>query len=175
MHTLHVFAGFAIALMVCAVLVSAPALQWAPAHAQKLTEVKKKVEKRVEKKAPPPKDTPKEQQERNLFTVEDEAVAVIPGIADARAWGDSATDFTRLLPQASGPWLAISGGGSDGGFGGGGLTGWTESGTRPEFAVVTGASIGALIAPLPSWDRATTRRCARISPPSRPPTFSKIA
>jgi predicted acylesterase/phospholipase RssA len=27
------------------------------------------------------------------------------------------------------------------------LAGWTQSGTRPEFAVVTGASIGALIAP----------------------------
>jgi Patatin-like phospholipase len=144
LHTLRVFAGFAIALMVCAVLVSAPALQWAPAHAQKLAEVKKK---KVEKKAPAPKDTPKEQQERNPFTVEDEAVAVIPGIANARAWGDSETDFARLLPQASGPWLAISGGGSDGAFGGGVLTGWTESGTRPEFAVVTGASIGALIAP----------------------------
>jgi hypothetical protein len=51
------------------------------------------------------------------------------------------------LPQASGPWLAISGGGSDGAYGAGVLTGWSEAGTRPEFAVVTGVSIGALIAP----------------------------
>ena len=61
--------------------------------------------------------------------------------------GDSEADFKRLLPQASGPWLAISGGGSDGAFGGGLLTGWSQSGNRPEFAAVTGASIGALIAP----------------------------
>jgi hypothetical protein len=52
-----------------------------------------------------------------------------------------------VLPQASGPWLAISGGGSDGAYGAGVLTGWTEAGTRPEFAVVTGSSIGSLIAP----------------------------
>jgi hypothetical protein len=62
-------------------------------------------------------------------------------------WGDSAADFARLLPQATGPWLAISGGGSDGAFGGGLLTGWSQAGNRPEFAVVTGVSIGALIAP----------------------------
>ena len=64
-----------------------------------------------------------------------------------RAWGDSAADFARLLPQASGPWLAVSGGGSDGAFGGGLLAGWSQAGNRPEFAVVTGVSIGALIAP----------------------------
>ncbi len=69
------------------------------------------------------------------------------GLPDARAWGDSETDFKRLLPQASGPWLAVSGGGSDGAFGGGVLAGWSQAGNRPEFAVVTGASIGALIAP----------------------------
>jgi hypothetical protein len=57
------------------------------------------------------------------------------------------TEFRPPLPQASGPWLAISGGGSDGAYGAGVLTGWTQSGTRPDFAVVTGASIGALIAP----------------------------
>src|SRR5262249_37858634 len=73
--------------------------------------------------------------------------AVIPGIPDARVWGDSDSAFARLLPQASGPWLAISGGGSDGAYGAGVLTGWSEAGTRPEFAVVTGVSIGALIGP----------------------------
>ena len=62
-------------------------------------------------------------------------------------WGNSAADFVRLLPAGSGPWLAISGGGSDALFGAGVLTGWTGSGTRPEFTVVTGVSIGALIAP----------------------------
>ena len=52
--------------------------------------------------------------------------------------------------------LALSGGGADGAFGAGVLVGWTQSGTRPEFQVVTGVSTGALIAPFaflgPDWD-----------------------
>ena len=43
--------------------------------------------------------------------------------------------------------LAISGGGADGAYGAGLLEGWTETGTRPEFLVVTGISTGALTAP----------------------------
>lgn len=43
--------------------------------------------------------------------------------------------------------LAISGGGSDGAFGAGLLTGWSEKGSRPDFEIVTGISTGALIAP----------------------------
>jgi hypothetical protein len=43
--------------------------------------------------------------------------------------------------------LAISGGGPDGAFGAGLLCGWTQSGTRPPFKLVTGISTGALIAP----------------------------
>ncbi|WP_138936211.1 patatin-like phospholipase family protein [Roseovarius arcticus] len=43
--------------------------------------------------------------------------------------------------------LAISGGGEDGAFGAGALAGWTASGERPEFDIVTGISTGALIAP----------------------------
>lgn len=43
--------------------------------------------------------------------------------------------------------LALSGGGDDGAFGAGLLCGWTVSGTRPDFKVVTGISTGALIAP----------------------------
>jgi hypothetical protein len=41
--------------------------------------------------------------------------------------------------------LAISGGGSNGAFGAGLLTGWTQRGNRPEFDVVTGISTGALM------------------------------
>jgi predicted acylesterase/phospholipase RssA len=52
--------------------------------------------------------------------------------------------------------LAISGGGSDGAFGAGVLKGWTESGKRPRFNIVTGVSTGALIATFaflgPDWD-----------------------
>jgi predicted acylesterase/phospholipase RssA len=52
--------------------------------------------------------------------------------------------------------LALSGGGSAGAFGAGAVAGFTRSGARPEFAVVTGVSAGALIAPYaflgPTWD-----------------------
>jgi predicted acylesterase/phospholipase RssA len=52
--------------------------------------------------------------------------------------------------------LALSGGGDNGSFGAGLLTGWSESGTRPDFDVVTGISAGALIAPFaflgPAYD-----------------------
>ncbi|MBA3537609.1 MAG: patatin-like phospholipase family protein [Tatlockia sp.] len=43
--------------------------------------------------------------------------------------------------------LALSGGGADGAFGAGLLYGWTKSGKRPVFHLVTGISTGALIAP----------------------------
>jgi predicted acylesterase/phospholipase RssA len=52
--------------------------------------------------------------------------------------------------------LALSGGGAFGAFGAGAMVGLTRSGSRPEFAVVTGVSAGALIAPYaflgPTWD-----------------------
>jgi hypothetical protein len=41
--------------------------------------------------------------------------------------------------------LALSGGGSNGAYGAGLLTGWTKRGTRPAFDVVTGISTGALM------------------------------
>jgi Patatin-like phospholipase len=44
-------------------------------------------------------------------------------------------------------WLVLSGGGQWGAFGAGFLKGWSDSGDRPEFDVVTGVSTGALIAP----------------------------
>ncbi|BDQ38415.1 lipoprotein [Pseudodesulfovibrio nedwellii] len=43
--------------------------------------------------------------------------------------------------------LSLSGGGADGAFGAGFLTGWTSRGDRPNFTFVTGVSTGALIAP----------------------------
>ena len=44
-------------------------------------------------------------------------------------------------------YLAISGGGANGAFVAGILTGWTAAGDRPEFTTVTGISAGALVAP----------------------------
>ena len=49
------------------------------------------------------------------------------------------------LPPAY--FLAVSGGGDNGAYGAGFLNGWSASGTRPQFKVVTGISTGALIAP----------------------------
>jgi hypothetical protein len=143
LYKLRYLSSSATALTVCALLASVPPLQWSCAHAQAVVVVKK----RSAKKAPAAKEEKRAPQERTAFSAEDEDAAVVLGITDARIWGDSEADFARLLPHASGPWLAISGGGSDGAYGGGVLAGWTESGSRPEFAVVTGASIGALIAP----------------------------
>lgn len=52
--------------------------------------------------------------------------------------------------------LALSGGGANGAFGAGLLNGWSKSGQRPDFEVVTGVSTGALIAPFaflgPAYD-----------------------
>jgi hypothetical protein len=57
-------------------------------------------------------------------------------------------------------YLAISSGGDDGAFAAGLLVGWTKSGRRPRFEVVTGVSAGALIAPFaflgPSFDQELT-------------------
>ncbi len=54
--------------------------------------------------------------------------------------------------------LALSGGGGYGAFGAGFLNGWTDSGTRPTFKIVTGISTGAIIAPFafigPKYDQA---------------------
>jgi hypothetical protein len=88
-----------------------------------------------------------EQPTRPDFTAEDQAAAIIPGVPDARFWADSEKDFLAALPTTPGPWLALSTGGGDGAFGAGLLNGWSESGRRPEFSVVTGVSTGALMAP----------------------------
>lgn len=54
-----------------------------------------------------------------------------------------------IKPENAPPtaFLAISGGGDDGAYGAGLLVGWTARGDRPQFAVVTGISTGALSAP----------------------------
>ena len=82
--------------------------------------------------------------ERKSFSAQDQAAAQIPAFPDARFFADSLPDFRRALPERRGPWLALSAGGEDGAFGAGVLTGWSGRG-RPDFAVVTGVSTGALI------------------------------
>lgn len=100
----------------------------------------------------------------------------IPG-ETARSWGDflsqsevdafvqqRAAALRRAMaqPEAAGKplrevTLALSGGGPDGAFGAGLLSGWTKRGDRPEFSVVTGISTGSIVALLaflgPDYDK----------------------
>lgn len=59
-------------------------------------------------------------------------------------------------PAESHAILALSGGGANGAYGAGVIVGWSQSGDRPHFDVVTGVSTGALAAPFaflgPDWD-----------------------
>ena len=89
--------------------------------------------------------------------------AIVADLPEARFWGDewpkwSLERFESLTVEQmqrefgaiyAKPhhYLAISGGGANGAFGAGLLAGWTKSGARPEFTMVTGVSTGALIAP----------------------------
>lgn len=73
--------------------------------------------------------------------------------ATLRYWGDDpefAFNHTRVKPGSDGSvdFLTLSGGGINGAYGAGFLVGWTQSGKRPEFEVVTGISVGAIMAPL---------------------------
>lgn len=91
--------------------------------------------------------------------------AILPGMPGIRTWYDEVpADIVRdirsrfpnlarvgLTKRKDGrpivDILALSGGGADGAFGAGVLSGWTELGTRPTFDIVTGVSAGAIIAP----------------------------
>jgi predicted acylesterase/phospholipase RssA len=91
-----------------------------------------------------------------------ETLGMVSGIPEARFWGDrphqsddADIDYfaaqTRtdpdFHPADAVHLLALSGGGQNGAFGAGLLAGWTASGKRPEFRMVTGISTGSLIAP----------------------------
>ncbi len=86
----------------------------------------------------------------------------IPGIPDARSWGDQTPPYIQEILDSSKEEiakkyagiinrkhteLAISGGGSNGAYGSGILVGWTARGDRPKFTVVSGISTGSIIAP----------------------------
>ncbi len=87
--------------------------------------------------------------ERVRYTQQEQSAAAIPGIPDARVWADdpAITSHYAGINTRQPIMLALSGGGADGAFGAGFLTGWTARGNRPQFTIVTGASAGALIAP----------------------------
>lgn len=92
--------------------------------------------------------------------------ARVYGMQDIRAFSGSPSDsfkadFVKLLEQEQKEspsifdfksprtysMLAISGGAANGAYGAGLLNGWSQSGQRPDFKVVTGISTGAIIAP----------------------------
>lgn len=88
------------------------------------------------------------------YSAGEAAAAVVPGTdPGVRAYADaSESTFTAMVARPNRQrmpfaYLALSGGGGDGAYGAGILNGWTESGTRPEFSLVSGVSTGALIAP----------------------------
>jgi predicted acylesterase/phospholipase RssA len=103
---------------------------------------------------------------RIAFTEADQEAAVPAGMpANIRYWLDEPASVfqnspSRAVVQKGRPfaYLVLSGGGGSGAYGAGILNGWTESGMRPEFTVVSGVSTGALIAPFaflgPSYDAA---------------------
>jgi len=113
---------------------------------------------------------------RHAVPVELMAEAIIPGMPDVRApagqrsaamTSDLARSFEQESPEEFpiGPdgyvhyaHLALSGGGANGAFGAGFLNGWSKTGERPVFKIVTGVSTGALMAPFaflgPSHDDA---------------------
>ena len=102
---------------------------------------------------------------RHPVPIPQEPNARVPGFADARGWAgkterpleadlmlsfqqESEADFPRQ-PDGTVNYahLALSGGGAHGAFGAGFLNGWTSTGRRPVFKIVTGVSTGALMAP----------------------------
>ena len=104
--------------------------------------------------------------QRAPFTEAQQRVASIAGAPEARFWADAPDAARRMRPNYRGPdgrvaMLALSGGADDGAYGAGLLNGWSASGRRPDFAIVTGVSTGALIAPFaflgPSHDPVIAR------------------
>ena len=100
------------------------------------------------------------------YTAQEASFASVPNIPGARVFSDaSAQTITEITgrPEAKRQrftYLALSGGGGDGAYGAGVLNGWSASGKRPEFSLVSGVSTGALIAPFaflgPQYDSILT-------------------
>ncbi len=110
----------------------------------------------------------------------------VSGLRDIRALSGARSesftkDFIGLLEQAekNNPsffdfrgnrkytLLAISGGAAYGAYGAGLLNGWTQEGSRPVFQIVTGISVGAIIAPFAflgsAYDRQLQELCTNYA------------
>src|SRR6202163_4669560 len=89
---------------------------------------------------------------RTPYTASDAASSRVLDVNELRRYADQPASIflkeTHVSVRAGVlSYLALSGGGADGAYGAGVLNGWTASGTRPEFSIVSGVSTGALIAP----------------------------
>ncbi len=121
---------------------------------------------------------------RNAIPVDKINMAEVPGLLGVRAWAGELSetfqaDLQLSLSQEKDEFLAdtkdvyqyhvlaLSGGGPNGAFGAGVLYGWTQSGNRPRFKLVTGISTGALIAPFaflgPDYDRQLKNFFTRVN------------
>ncbi|MBV8212078.1 MAG: patatin-like phospholipase family protein [Verrucomicrobia bacterium] len=98
---------------------------------------------------------PTQGEQRTPYTESELEVAIPMGLPGVRTWGDAPLSVLRGQLQRLGPLssghaisiLALSGRGEHGAFGAGLLDGWSESGRRPTFDIVTGVSTGALMSP----------------------------
>jgi hypothetical protein len=110
-----------------------------------------------------------------LALISEAQVPEFPGI---RQWGEApavagvSQETQRVrspnaVPQGPLNVLAFSAGGANGAFGAGFMTGWTQTGGRPVFHVVTGVSIGSLLAPMaflgPQYDNVVSRMLTDLS------------
>jgi len=99
---------------------------------------------------------------RQSFSRAEAVNATPPGFANVRFDEDSIAFINGLRkdlrPDRTGAItvLALSGGGSNGAYGAGVMYGWSKSGARPDFQLVTGVSAGAPLAVFaflgPAWD-----------------------
>lgn len=142
-----------------------------PGHHNEITaQSKKKKAAKPKAKAKQPAETaakPDGPLPRPPLSAADQELAGIANIPNARFWADSESEYLRALPTMRGPWLILSTGGEDGAYGAGLLSGWSSTGKRPEFSMVTGVSTGALIAPFaflgPKYDEALKEAYTKVS------------
>ncbi|MEY9424053.1 putative patatin/cPLA2 family phospholipase [Bradyrhizobium japonicum] len=87
---------------------------------------------------------------RTPYTAAEASTSRVLDIDGLRRYADEPVtkfSFEKDTSTATKSYLALSGGGADGAYGVGVLSGWTAARTRPTFSVVSGVSTGGLIAP----------------------------
>ncbi|TDQ66259.1 patatin-like phospholipase [Maritalea mobilis] len=108
--------------------------------------------------------------DRTDYTMSASSAATVPNLKGVRIWADDPRIVNAKLwspssfQNQSSPltMLSLSGGGAEGAFGAGFLTGWSKAGTRPQFTVVSGTSTGALLAPFAFLGRGYDPILARL-------------